>query len=217
MKPTLIPTILAQNTEDAFRDIRALGRAASWIHFDVLDHTLVPFESWFDPRSLHLWNVHANIELHLMVNDPVSFFNRCAHLSHLKRILWHIEAPIDHAALLKRCHRRNIEAGLALSPDTVLSRLIPFLENIDEVLVMGVIPGKSGQTLLPHTLKTLQTLSCLVPRLKLGFDGGVTRSNLRSVVRHGATRVYGHSIVFNTKQPDQTLGSLNTFLKTLPI
>lgn len=214
-QPILIPTILAQNAEEAFRDFTALGRAAPWVHLDVLDKTLYPFESWFDPRILRSGNIRTKMELHLMVNDPAAYVDHASRIPNVKRVIWHVEAPMDHAALIKRCRRKHLEVGLAIGPDTILSSLIPFLREVDQVLVMGVVPGKSGQKILPHTLKTLHALHQLVPRLVLGFDGGVTRSNLRSLIHRGASRVYAHSLIFKTKHPDQSLRAFNALLKTL--
>lgn len=213
MKPIIIPTILAKDADEALRDIRLINRASSWLHFDILDRTLVPFESWFDPRFLRRWNIRPKIELHLMMDDPATFLNRNARIPNLKRVLWHVEAPTDHAALIKRCRRMDLETGLVINPDTALSVILPFLREVDEVLVMGVVPGKSGQDLLPHTLKTLQALHRLVPRLKLGFDGGVTRKNLRTVIRRGAIRIRVHSLVFNDTHPDRMLRQTNATLK----
>ncbi len=188
---------------------------APWIHLDVLDGTLYPYKSWFDPARIRTWDEHINIELHLMVKRPANVLAKWRGSSRIKRVIWHVESSADHLALAKRCRARHLETGLAIAPTSTLRTITPYLSAVDELLVMGIEPGRSGQTLIPETVQTLDALHALAPKLSLGFDGGVNARTIRSLIRHGATRLCTHSMLFDTPDPALTYRRLHDLITSL--
>lgn len=205
MKSLIIPTMLVKTQQEAEERLHLLGKAARWIQWDITNHTLTPTTCWADASIVKTWHMSPFIELHLMVDKPEPVIRDWREVKKVKRVIWHVEAPIDHLALIRQCKRWKLEVGIAISPQTPLASLIPFLRSIDCVLVLGVIPGKNGQPLIPTTLETVKNLKRISPKLSIGFDGGITSTNLTRIARAGVTRLNMGSGLFQTPDPRKTL------------
>ncbi len=198
----LIPAILAETREILHERLRLMEGVATCVQIDCLDGHFAPNRSFYDPAGI---DTSLEIELHLMVSDPMSVIESWKRVRHVRRVLWHIEIQTDHQRLIDGSRRLGWECGLAISPVTPVARLEPYAGLIDEVLVLGVKPGFSGQSLIPSTLDTIGDLRKRWPDLTVGFDGGATRENLPELCRHGASRINLASAIFSTPDPAQTL------------
>ncbi len=193
----MIPGIL-EKTPDAVRaKMEAIEGHVAWMQLDVLDGTLYKNRSWFDAQTFAQWDTRMKIELHLMVKDPATIIRAWSRVKAFRRAVWHIEAPIDHHALIRRCHKLNLMTGLALAPETPIETVKPFLADIDRVFILGVRPGKSGQKLLPQTIKKVQALHAMAPALPIAFDGGITARNISLLARAGVSHFCVTSALFN--------------------
>ncbi|MDP3794124.1 MAG: hypothetical protein Q8R07_05260, partial [Candidatus Uhrbacteria bacterium] len=201
MPPKIIPAILTESADELLARIRLVEPAAREIQIDILDGTLVASTGWNDPEPLRRIKIRPSIELHLMVNDPASYIQSWRAIKNFKRAVWHVEAPVDHARLIAGCHKQKLQAGLAISPETPVAALVPFLRKLDTVLILGVHPGWSGQKLIPATLKKIDALKHLAPKLPIGFDGGVENRNARSLTKRGVTYLYMGSGIFKQPHP----------------
>lgn len=215
MKHEILPAILAANAETAAKRMEAIGASTRWIQLDVADGTLAPNTSWHDARIFRAWRVKPNVELHLMVQDPAAVIQRWKPVPNFKRALWHIEASVNHEALIASCHRRGLACGLALLPETPVASLVPYLRKIDAVLILGVHPGFSGQALLRPTLKKIDELRRLAPRLPIEFDGGVNARNAISLAKRGVSRLAMASAIFEAKNPATFLKRLQTKINSV--
>ena len=217
MKPLIIPAVLADNAKDALDKIRLIENAAPWIQIDVLDGTLIPSMSWHDARDLQNVELKASIELHLMVDHPKRVIDEWRGIQSLKRVTWHVEAPIDHAALIMACRAHGLEVGLAISPQTPLDRLEPYLSKLDTALILGVDPGQSGQELLPAMIERVADLHAIAPSLPLGFDGGVRSESFRKLAEAGVSYFYMASAIFSDNDPASLLNTQQTLLDSIAI
>lgn len=197
----IIPAILAPDEETFRARLKTAEAFAPCVQIDVLDNTLYPFGSWCDPAALQSLETKADLELHLMVANPKRWLNELRGLPNLKRAVWHIEARVDHAELILLCQDWGIQAGLAIAPRTSLDEIEPFAEMVDEILVLGVEPGRSGQALDPETIKRAKAIALSYPNAAVGFDGGVTRENAGALREAGVTRLCAASAIFGAADP----------------
>lgn len=204
MKRILIPAILVQSEAEAFERLASIGKL-TWIQIDALDGTLYPNTSWFDAKAVARRKPSPDIELHLMVMDPSAILDAWKNVRALKRVIWHVEAPIDHEKLIQRCHRMKREAVLAIAPQTPIRALLPYLGAIDGVLVLGVEPGFSGQSLIRSTLKKVRDLKKIAPSLPIGFDGGVNKTTIDVLKKAGVDRFCVASALWKAKDPEAEL------------
>ena len=118
----------------------------------------------------------------------------------------HAEATENLRADLLTLKSLGINASVAISPDTPISDIEPFLDTVDMVLVMSVYPGFGGQTFIPETYNRLKTLASIREERGLGFDievdGGVTRENVRDILEAGANVIVAGSAVFTGDTAD---------------
>lgn len=209
----LIPALLVNSEEHALVQVTKLGDYSGWIQIDILDGTLNRFSAFSDPDALGLLLPKNPIELHLMVSDPLLHmkeWQRVLTPTQSKRAIWHIEAMVDHGGLIEYCLNNNWECGLAIGPNTKIEALRPYLDRVNEILVLGVHPGQSGQQLIPKTLDTVRALKLHPDRqFVIGFDGGINGQNILDVKAAGVERFCLASAIFKAVSPTNTIGHLS--------
>ncbi|MCK9360663.1 hypothetical protein M0Q28_00330 [Patescibacteria group bacterium] len=206
----LIPAILAKDA-DTFRErLKIVEGIAKCIQIDCLDGHFVSNRTYYEAAAL---DTTLEIELHLMVSDPLSVIRAWKRVPQFVRALWHFEIPIDHRAVLNECEALGLECGLALSPETPLERLEPFIEQLDEVLVLGVTPGWSGQALIPSTISKAKEIKERWPSLTIGFDGGITRALIPQLLNAGVDRICAASAIFADAHPRAAAQSLKKLIE----
>jgi len=202
MNTELIPAILVKDRETMIERLSLVEGLVSVVQLDCMDHHFVPNQSYYHAESL---DTTLAIELHLMVRDPLSVIHDWRRVPQLHRAIWHVEIPVNHDQLIAECRSLGIECGLAISPKTPVDQVIPYLSRVDEILVLGVEPGFSGQALIPSTLEKLHTLKQHRLQIITGFDGGVTRNNLSTIQTSGADRICLASALFQAADPRKAL------------
>ncbi len=207
MKHEIIPAILAKTSADARAKFAVLPATVECVQLDVLDGTLYRASSWHDANVIRTWHIRPRIELHIMTRDPKTVVASWLSVPNLARVIWHVEAPVDHAWLAAHLHHRGIDVGLAIAPGTRIDQLTPYVEDVDMILVLGVHPGKSGQHKLSHTYERIDAVREQA-RLPIGLDGGVTLGALDACVRHKVSRIYTASALFETPDVPTTYANM---------
>ena len=146
----------------------------NYIHIDVMDSSIT------DKSSLNIDEVKPivddfNYDVHLMVNDVKKHVDDFKEINP-KYITFHLE--VGHTNdYIKYIKNNNIKVGLAISPETDIEKLYPYLNDIDLVLIMSVPIGKGGQTFIPSTINKIEKLYQYRENNNLDFkisvDGGV--------------------------------------------
>lgn len=66
-------------------------------------------------------------------------------------ITFHVEATSDVFGTIDYIRSKGIKVGLAINPNTDISCILPYLDKVDLVLVMSVMPGAGGQSFIDVT------------------------------------------------------------------
>ena len=111
-------------------------------------------------------------------------------------IVFHIEAVPHPVTLARRIRHLGCHASIALNPPTSVESILPYLEEVDAVLVMSVMPGFGGQAFDPTVLDKVRTLRTLRPNLRISIDGGIKPDTAALAAKAGATQFVAGSAVF---------------------
>lgn len=198
MKPYIIPAILTDNLSDLKRSLAELSGLTNWVSIDIADGVFVDSNT-VTVAELENLDIPYKLEIHLMVNNPESYFLHCSKAG-ARRVFFHIEVLDDVAAAIAEAKSYKFEVGLALRPNTDLKVLTPFVNDVHSVLLLAVNPGSQGQDFIPATLDRIRQLKINYPEIKVAVDGGINPVTVGDVVAAGADiLVVGSAIV---KQPD---------------
>ncbi|MDX1533160.1 MAG: ribulose-phosphate 3-epimerase [Nitrosopumilaceae archaeon] len=204
----IAPSIIAGDMTNLANEVKrcAEGRA-DYIHLDVMDGQFVPNKTFDHTKIKELRPLTLiPFDAHLMINEPV------------KHVRDYVEAGSDivtvHAEVCDESSfgeihdylkQNQVGVGLAINPDTELPDWsLKFVPTLDQLIVMSVVPGKSGQKYIESTHEKMARLTKILNEHKfdgtIEADGGVTLDNVDSCFADGARAFVGGSAIIG--QPD---------------
>ncbi len=213
-----IPSLLVQD-QKIFEDRLALvENACTIVHIDIMDGSLFPFVSWADAKTIGGLKTPLLFEIHLMVKNPLPIIEKWKRsVAGLRRAIIHAEIQRPLGSIISHIHEEyRIEAGIALNPETPIEEIHEVLHAIDQITVMGIHPGQSGQTFLgTPILEKITHIRRHRNDLPIEIDGGATKELLSPLAEAGCSRFCMASAIFESANPDKAIQELKTRLSTL--
>ena len=209
---TLIaPSLLSADFSKLGAEIQEVDNAgAVLIHWDVMDGIFVP-NLTFGPCVIGANRKSTKLpcDVHLMVEKPDKLIDKTAEAG-ADIITVHMEAASRVADCVSHIHALGKKAGVSLKPHTHISEIIPFIPEIDLVLVMSVEPGKGGQLFQAQALEKIVALNELIGRKKvqISVDGGINPETAEACRFAGADILVAGSAIFKAKNYAKAIQSL---------
>ncbi len=210
----VIPAILAKSQKEFEEKIKKIAPHADVIQIDVMDGAFVTNTTWADTKEIKKMRLPVRFEAHLMVKNPEDGAIEAWAKAGAFRIIFHIEATEKALVCVKQIKKFGREVGIAINPETPIEKIKKFLPPrrhparseaemrdlfVDYVLVMGVTPGFSGQKFQPVALEKIKQIRAWAPKIKIGVDGGVDKSNAKKLYAAGANYLNAASAIFKEK------------------
>ena len=150
---------------------------ADYIHVDIMDGKFVENKTWtYGEVKKMVSYSKLPLDVHLMVEKPEKYIEDYAMLN-TNYLTFHIEAVKNVNEMIDNIKNYGLKVGIAINPETPAEILFPYLKYIDEVLVMGVHPGKSGQSFIETTPQKIKEIKDEIINQGLNtlvsVDGGV--------------------------------------------
>ena len=203
----IAPSIIAGDMSNLENEVKKCveGRA-DYIHLDVMDGNFVPNRTFDNNKIKELRPITViPFDAHLMINEPV------------KHVRDYVDAGCDiitvHAEVCDESSfgeihdilkQNQVGVGLAINPDTELPQWSnKFVSDLDQLIVMSVVPGKSGQKFIETTHEKTQNLVKILQENNFsGYieaDGGVGLDNVGQCFLDGARAFVGGSAIIGQK------------------
>ena len=197
-------------------DFKVLGQemkkteenGAAYIHFDVMDGMFVPSISFGMPVLASIHDATEQfMDAHLMVQEPIRYVEAFQKAG-ADYVTVHLEACEDVKTTLDKIHACGMKAGLAVNPETDVKELVPYLEDVEMILIMSVHPGFGGQKFIPESLDKIREVRAMLNEKNLEtdiqVDGGIYVENVREVLDAGANVIVAGSAVFRGDAGENT-------------
>jgi ribulose-phosphate 3-epimerase len=200
----LAPSILSADFARLGADIERVRDVASLLHVDVMDGHFVP-NLTIGPPVVKSLRKHTDLFLdcHLMVDNPGVLLADFADAG-ADRCIVHVEQG-DPRPLFDDLRARDVGVGLVLNPPTPVDSVMPYLDQIDLLLVMSVNPGWGGQAFIPEVLDKVAAVRKEVDARGLAceieIDGGINVDTAADAAAAGADILVAGSAVFHAPDP----------------
>jgi len=204
------------NLERVFQELEAAE--VDFVHIDLMDGHFAPTLG-FPAELIKLAKDKTRIPLdvHLLVEEPSRYASEMP-LGPSDQISFHVES-VTRSTLqqtIKIFRQSGARVGLALKSETPLELLMPWLDQLDTVLLLNIRPGAHSVSPSPTAFPRLQELralqACRFPNFSIEIDGGVNPETVGTFARLGADILVCGSIVFNEKSIQESVSALRRIL-----
>jgi ribulose-phosphate 3-epimerase len=205
------PSILSADFGNLELELQRI-RTADAAHIDVMDNHFVPNLTIGYPVVKRLQEISPiPLDVHLMIENVDVEALKFAALG-VESITFHLEASTNPGKTIHQLKQLGTKVAIAIKPATPVAAVLPYLTELDMLLIMTVEPGFGGQSLIAETMEKIPLAAQAIKEsgrsIILQADGGVTLANVGHISSLGVDCVVAGSAVFGTGEPAQNIAAL---------
>lgn len=211
-KIAIFPSLISADLLHLADVITSLERYCDGFHLDIMDWHFVPNLTW-GAAFINAIAQYTNkpLFIHLMIERSLAFIETFKTRPN-DTIAFHIEEAINVKKMLQAIRTKQCRTSIAINPGTPLERIFEYLNDTDNVLLMSVEPGFSGQTFIESSFERLHTLNMHRQKNRQTFtitmDGGINKSNIQKLVQNNVDQVGVAAAIFKSTDPIAALQEL---------
>lgn len=194
----ILPGILEKEWVEIEKKLEVYKSFAKQVHIDLIDGKFAPNTTFLDPAPFKKYSRDFILELHMMVDDPLSYVKPFADAG-FGRFIGHVEMMPDQVAFVAEAELWG-EAGLGIDAQTPVEAIKVNLDDLDSLLVMTVKTGYSGQGFMENNLEKVKQLAAKTT-IPIEIDGGINDETITTGCAAGARRFVATSFLFNMQTP----------------
>ena len=213
MPVKIAPSILAADFANLSKECEEIDESnADWFHLDVMDGVFVPNISFGMPIVKSIRQMTKKpLDVHLMITKPERYIDKFIELgSNILTV--HVEATNKLNKIIDKTHQSNIKSGIAINPDTPISKIEDYINDVDLICLMGVHAGFGGQKFIEKTYSRLEKLKNLISSRNssaiIEVDGGVNETNFEMLKSLGADVLVAGSFIFKSTDYNKAIDLL---------
>ncbi|KAK6182114.1 hypothetical protein SNE40_009872 [Patella caerulea] len=185
---------------------RFMECGSDYLHLDVMDGQFVPNLTFGHPvvKCLRPKLPGVFFEMHMMVQDPEKWVEPVADAGG-DMYSFHFEATKDPELCIRKIKEAGMKVGLGINPPTPVEVVLPYVDQVDLILVMTVNPGFGGQSFMAECLPKVQFLREKYKNLDIEVDGGVGPSTIQQCADVGANVIVSGSAIVKNENPREVI------------
>lgn len=210
----IAPSILSVKIEEYPKVIKELENLdISYLHLDIMDGKFVPNSTYDAEEVKNIRKMTSMfLDTHLMIENPENYINSYINAGS-DSITFHFEATRNVKKIIKMIKDKNLKCGISIKPKTNVDVLLPYLSEIDMVLVMSVEPGFGGQKFMDSALNKIKQLANLRMTNHYSYlievDGGINNETSKLCKNAGADIIVVGTYLMNSNNKKETIKELN--------
>ena len=182
---------------------------ADWVHVDVMDGHFVPNITIGVPVVASIRKITSlKLDVHLMIENPEKYIEAFAKAG-ADILTFHYEAVNDISGIIKLIKSFGVKAGMSIKPKTSPDVTMPYLKDLDLLLVMTVEPGFGGQKFMSDCADKISVIKKNASEnLIIQVDGGINAETARICTSYGANSLVAGNYIYKSGDIKSAIQSL---------